>query len=180
MDFVTLVRSRLTTLGHAQKDLAQAAQVADSYVSQLLTRKRSPPAPDRTDIYPKMEAFLRLEALDGLGRAGLLGLQGLECADRSVADAAHLADSRHRALAQRFEHLVVGEIRLCLRRMVFRWQTHSSLAHSGLAIDSILAQDHFVRQAEGCRNLDTPGGSKNLRVGQTDAVLGERAGGAIV
>ena len=61
MDFVTLVRSRLATLGCAQKDLAQAAQVADSYVSQLLTRKRPLPAPDRTDIYPKMEAFLRLE-----------------------------------------------------------------------------------------------------------------------
>lgn len=67
MDFVTLVRSRLATLGHAQKDLAQAAQVADSYVSQLLTRKRPPPAPDRTDIYPKMEAFLRLER-GALGR----------------------------------------------------------------------------------------------------------------
>jgi transcriptional regulator with XRE-family HTH domain len=61
LDFVTLVKSRLATLGCAQKDLAQAAQVADSYVSQLLTRKRVPPAPDRTDIYTKMEPFLRLE-----------------------------------------------------------------------------------------------------------------------
>jgi len=67
LDFVTLVRSRLATLGHAQKDLARAAEVADSYVSQLLTRKRAPPAPDRTDIYPKMEAFLRLER-GALGR----------------------------------------------------------------------------------------------------------------
>jgi len=48
-------------MGYAQKDLARAAQVADSYISQLLTRKRPPPAPDRTDIYPKMGAFLRLE-----------------------------------------------------------------------------------------------------------------------
>jgi transcriptional regulator with XRE-family HTH domain len=61
LDFATLVKSRLATLGCAQKELAQAAQVADSYISQLLTRKRAPPAPDRTDIYPKMEAFLRLE-----------------------------------------------------------------------------------------------------------------------
>lgn len=61
MNFATLVRSRLTTLGCAQKDLARAAQVADSYISQLLTRRKAPPAPDRTDIYPKMEAFLRLE-----------------------------------------------------------------------------------------------------------------------
>jgi hypothetical protein len=35
--------------------------VTDSYVSQLLTRKKSPPAPDRTDIYGKMEALLQLE-----------------------------------------------------------------------------------------------------------------------
>jgi transcriptional regulator with XRE-family HTH domain len=67
LDFVSLVRSRLETMGRAQKDLARAAQVADSYISQLLTRKRVPPAPDRTDIYPKMEAFLQLEA-GALGR----------------------------------------------------------------------------------------------------------------
>jgi len=35
--------------------------VADSYISQLLTRRKAPPAPDRTDIYPKMEAFLQLK-----------------------------------------------------------------------------------------------------------------------
>lgn len=75
MNFVTLVKSRLATLGCAQKDLAQAAQVADSYISQLLTRKRAPPAPDRTDIYPKMEAFLRLEP-GTLGR--LAGIERTE------------------------------------------------------------------------------------------------------
>jgi transcriptional regulator with XRE-family HTH domain len=69
------VRSRLAELGCAQKDLAQAAQVADSYISQLLTRKRPPPAPDRTDIYPKMEAFLRLEP-GALGR--LAGIERTE------------------------------------------------------------------------------------------------------
>lgn len=67
MDFATLVRSRLADLGRAQKDLAQAAEVAESYISQLLSRKRAPPAADRTDIYPKMEAFLRLEP-GALGR----------------------------------------------------------------------------------------------------------------
>ena len=75
MDFAALVRSRLAELGCAQKDLAQAAQVADSYISQLLTRKRPPPAPDRTDIYPKMEAFLRLEP-GALGR--LAGIERTE------------------------------------------------------------------------------------------------------
>ncbi len=61
MDFATLVRARLAKLGCAQKDLARAAEVADSYISQLLTRRRAPPFPARTDLYPRMEAFLQLE-----------------------------------------------------------------------------------------------------------------------
>ncbi len=61
LSFADLVRSRLSTLGREQKDLARAAQVTESYVSQLLTRKKAPPGPRRTDIYGKMEAFLRLE-----------------------------------------------------------------------------------------------------------------------
>jgi hypothetical protein len=61
LSFSAFVRSRLATLGHGQKDLARAAQVTDSYISQLLTRKKAPPARDRTDIYTKMEAFLQLE-----------------------------------------------------------------------------------------------------------------------
>ena len=67
MNFSALVRSRLAKLGYGQKDLALAAQVTESYVSQLLSRKKAPPGRDRTDIYPKMEAFLKLEAGE-LGR----------------------------------------------------------------------------------------------------------------
>jgi len=47
-------------LGLEQKDLATAAEVTESYVSQLLARKKLPPAPDRTDIYEKMAKFLKL------------------------------------------------------------------------------------------------------------------------
>ena len=47
-------------LGLEQKDLAAAAQVTESYISQLLARKKAPPAPGRTDIYDKMGKFLRL------------------------------------------------------------------------------------------------------------------------
>jgi hypothetical protein len=61
LDFATTVRARLETLGYGQKDLAQAVQVTDSYISQLLTRRKAPPDRDRTDIYPKMEAFLQFE-----------------------------------------------------------------------------------------------------------------------
>lgn len=43
-----------------QKDLARAARVTESYVSQLLSRKKAPPAPNRTDIYDKMDRLLKL------------------------------------------------------------------------------------------------------------------------
>jgi transcriptional regulator with XRE-family HTH domain len=60
VDVSLLIRHRLTELGLEQKDLAAAAQVTESYVSQLLARKKAPPAPGRTDIYEKMGGFLRL------------------------------------------------------------------------------------------------------------------------
>src|SRR5246127_2984435 len=58
MDVCLLIKQRLAELGLEQKDLAAAAEVTDSYISQLLTRKKLPPAPDRTDIYEKMPKFL--------------------------------------------------------------------------------------------------------------------------
>jgi transcriptional regulator with XRE-family HTH domain len=60
MDFPLLIRHRLRELGTEQRALAAAAQVTESYISQLLTGKKAPPAPERTDIYDKMETFLRL------------------------------------------------------------------------------------------------------------------------
>ena len=60
MDVPLVIRHRLKELGLEQKELAAAAQVTESYISQLLARKKSPPAPNRTDIYDKMGKFLRL------------------------------------------------------------------------------------------------------------------------
>ena len=60
MDVAFVIRQRLTELGREQRDLARAAEVTESYISQLLTRKKAPPASHRTDIYDKMETFLRL------------------------------------------------------------------------------------------------------------------------
>jgi transcriptional regulator with XRE-family HTH domain len=60
VDVCLIIKERLEELGFEQKDLAAAAQVTESYVSQLLTRKKLPPAPDRTDIYEKIGAFLEL------------------------------------------------------------------------------------------------------------------------
>jgi transcriptional regulator with XRE-family HTH domain len=62
VDVALLIRQRLEQLGLGQRDLAAAAEVTESYVSQLLTRKKSPPAPERTDIYEKMGKFLKLPA----------------------------------------------------------------------------------------------------------------------
>jgi len=60
VDVTSLIRQRLEELGLEQRDLAAAANVTESYISQLLTRKKSPPAPERTDIYEKMGKFLKL------------------------------------------------------------------------------------------------------------------------
>ena len=60
MDVPLVIRHRLRELGLEQRGLATAAQVTESYVSQLLARKKAPPAPNRTDIYDKMERFLKL------------------------------------------------------------------------------------------------------------------------
>jgi transcriptional regulator with XRE-family HTH domain len=60
MDVALVIRRRLEEFGLEQRDLAQAAQVTESYISQLLTGRRAPPAPNRTDIYDKMDKFLNL------------------------------------------------------------------------------------------------------------------------
>jgi len=60
VDVSLLIRHRLSELSLDQKDLAAAAQVTESYISQLLARKKAPPAPGRTDIYEKIGQFLKL------------------------------------------------------------------------------------------------------------------------
>jgi len=60
VDVSLVIKQRLEKFGLEQRDLARAAQVTESYISQLLTRRRVPPAPGRTDIYEKMDKFLKL------------------------------------------------------------------------------------------------------------------------
>jgi transcriptional regulator with XRE-family HTH domain len=60
VDVTLLIKHRLKELGLDQKDLAAAAQVTESYISQLLAGKKAPPAPGRTDIYEKIGRVLRL------------------------------------------------------------------------------------------------------------------------
>ena len=83
MDVCLVIKQRLEELGLQQRDLADAAEVTESYVSQLLTRKKLPPAPDRTDIYDKMGEFLKLPS----GKLSILAdLQRKEELKRSLVD----------------------------------------------------------------------------------------------
>jgi transcriptional regulator with XRE-family HTH domain len=60
VDACLAIKQRLEKLGLEQRDLAAAAEVTESYISQLLTGKKLPPAPGRTDIYDKIGKFLKL------------------------------------------------------------------------------------------------------------------------
>ena len=83
MDVCLVIKERLEELGLEQKELAAAAQVTESYISQLLTRKKSPHAPDRTDIYERMGKFLKMSG----GRlAKLAELQRREELKRNFED----------------------------------------------------------------------------------------------
>ena len=59
MDVALVIRQRLEELELDQRDLARAAHVTESYVSQILTGKKLPPAPQRTEIYDRMDRFLK-------------------------------------------------------------------------------------------------------------------------
>jgi transcriptional regulator with XRE-family HTH domain len=83
VDVPLIIRHRLDELGLEQKDLAVAAQVTESYISQLLARKKVPPAPDRTDLYEKIGRFLELPSGD---LAKLAGLQRREELKKKIAD----------------------------------------------------------------------------------------------
>ena len=83
MDVSLVIRHRLKELGLEQRDLATAAQVTESYISQLLTGKKAPPAPNRTDIYEKMEAFLKLPSGE---LSKLANLQRIEELKKNLGD----------------------------------------------------------------------------------------------
>jgi transcriptional regulator with XRE-family HTH domain len=83
MDLVLVIRHRLKELGLDQRGLAAAAHVTESYISQLLAGKKAPPAPDRTDVYEKMEGFL---GLPGGELAKLAHLQRQEYLKKRISD----------------------------------------------------------------------------------------------
>ena len=83
MDACLVIKERLKELMLEQRDLAAAARVTESYISQLLTGKKAPPAPDRTDIYGKMEKFLKLPSGE---LSSLAALQRREELKRKLGD----------------------------------------------------------------------------------------------
>jgi transcriptional regulator with XRE-family HTH domain len=84
VDVPFVIRHRLEELGLEQRDLARAARVTDSYISQLLTRKKAPPAPSRTDIYGRIDKFLKLPSGE---LAKLADLQRKEELKRELGEA---------------------------------------------------------------------------------------------
>jgi transcriptional regulator with XRE-family HTH domain len=83
VDVPFVIRRRLEALGLEQQALARAAHVTESYISQLLTGRKAPPAPNRTDIYDRMDKFLKLPSGE---LAKLADLQRKEELKRELGD----------------------------------------------------------------------------------------------
>jgi transcriptional regulator with XRE-family HTH domain len=83
VDVPFVILHRLEELGLEQQALARAANVTESYISQLLTRRKAPPAPSRTDIYDRMDKFLKLPSGE---LAKLADLQRKEELKRELGD----------------------------------------------------------------------------------------------
>ena len=56
MDVSLVIKERLEELGLEQRDLAAAAEVTESYISQLLTRKKLPPHPTEQTSMKRLES----------------------------------------------------------------------------------------------------------------------------
>jgi hypothetical protein len=52
-----LVRRRLRELKRTPRELADAVQVSEIYISDLVAGRRRPPAPGRMDVYAPMTKF---------------------------------------------------------------------------------------------------------------------------
>ena len=59
-----LLRRRLRELKRTPRELADAVNVSEDYMADLVAGRRRPPAPGRTDLYAPMTKFLRLHRND--------------------------------------------------------------------------------------------------------------------
>jgi transcriptional regulator with XRE-family HTH domain len=108
MDIAAVIRHRLDELGIGQRELAVAAEVTESYISQLLAKKKAPPAPDRTDIYDKIAKVLKLPSKE---LARLAATQRREELKRKVLDPP-------RPLLQEFRRLILRKCVAAKRRQI--------------------------------------------------------------
>jgi len=108
VDIASVIRRRLNELGIGQRELALAAEVTESYISQLLAKKKTPPASDRTDIYCKIAKILKLPAKD---LANLADAQRREELKRKVLDPP-------RPLFQEFRRLILRKCIASKRKQI--------------------------------------------------------------
>src|SRR3989440_8920690 len=59
-----LLGRRLRELKRTPRELAEAVQVTEDYMADLVSGRRRPPAPGRSDLYAPMTKFLRLHRND--------------------------------------------------------------------------------------------------------------------
>src|SRR5437016_12206366 len=59
-----LVRRRLRELKRTPRELADAVQVSEIYIADLVAGRRRPPAPGRMDVYAPMTQSLKLHRTD--------------------------------------------------------------------------------------------------------------------
>jgi transcriptional regulator with XRE-family HTH domain len=108
MDISSVIRHRLDHLGIGQRELAVAAEVTESYISQLLANKKTPPAPDRTDIYDKIAKVLKLSSKE---LSGLADTQRREELKRKVLDPP-------RPLFQEFRQLILRKCAAAKKKQI--------------------------------------------------------------
>lgn len=117
MDVPYVVKRRLEELGLEQKGLAAAAQVTESYISQLLRRKKAPPASNRTDIYRKMEKFLKLPRGE---LSALADFQRIEVLKKRLGDeVAPLFKEVRELILQKYRGDEVEEVRAIFEKQSF-------------------------------------------------------------
>src|SRR6201987_5554674 len=108
MDIASVIRHRLDELGIGQRELAAAAEVTESYISQLLAKKKTPPAPVRPAIYDKIAKVLKVPSKE-LER--LADTQRREELKRKVLDPP-------RPLFQEFRQLILRKCVVTKRKQI--------------------------------------------------------------
>ena len=196
MSFPLLLRHRLKALGTEQRDLAAAAQVTESYISQLVTGKKRPPAPERTDIYDRMETFLKLPAGE---LARLAELERREAVKRMLAEPpTPLLTSVRELMLRKCAPAKQPSIRAIFEREPFGALEHlviqklldvvKKVAREELGDEAVAPPDGSTRPAQlrtdarhrarlpGDRGVDHLGGSLRGVSRSADRVLGYRPG----